>query len=210
MTEGGSALPALLLPWVVQVQRDLGKIFQIFLLFQARKKIPQQISEHRKILSWQRRCWRDGCTQAAQAWLPQKMASLASPSWLRLFSRSPRALPESQDGWCQTGSIISSPACSARTRGPLATPAPMSPRSGLGAGCLGCRGWAKRRKPAPRPLAGASSRPDARRGSGLLQEQFRGCFNVSQNAGNKRNFNGVEVELCTLEDSWLPLFVSDK
>jgi len=36
-----------------------------------------------------------------------------------------------------------------------------------------------------------SSSPDAVPGSQLPQEQFRHCFNVSQNAGNKKNFNGV-------------------
>lgn len=55
----------------------------------------------------------------------------------------------------------------------------------------GCRGWAKRGQTSPGPGPAASSGPDARRGSWLPQEQFSQCFNISQNTGNKRNFNGV-------------------
>lgn len=76
---------------------------------------------------------------------------------------------------------------------PLAPVGPRGTRTRLGAGgTRGCGGDGRSGGSlAPRPLAGASSRPDARRGSRLPQEQFRRCFNVSQNAGNKRNFNGV-------------------
>lgn len=69
MTVGGSAQSALLRPGAVQVEHDLGKIFHFFSYFsiEKKKKIPQKISECRKILSWQRRCREDGCVQAARA-----------------------------------------------------------------------------------------------------------------------------------------------
>lgn len=102
---------------------------------------------------------------------------------------------ESRDGWCQgEHRLLSCGSLPRRAAHPCPAQPPLCP---LGAGCwgaLGRRGDGRSRGSlAPRLLAGTSSRPDARRGSRLPQEQFRRCFNVSQNTGNKRTLMGSKL-----------------
>lgn len=200
---GGPAQPALLPPRAFQVQRDLREIFQSFSYFRIEKTTtnPQQISEHRRILSRQRWCWGDGCTQAAPTWLPQKQPLQLLPhSWGGSSPRPPSPArartPESRDGQRGTPAPLlpALPAPAVPCPVELPIPAPLCPSGTGNWGRWGVRGAGERGEAeAARPtaVAGASRSPDARRGSRLPQEQFRRCLNVSQNTGNKRNFNGV-------------------
>lgn len=156
-----SSLVAALLPGY----RKISKLVQLFSYFWIEKNPPKSQSRGRQ------RPGSAGKLPAGRQ--PQPGSCTNGPFDFSLLSPS-RSAPGRLERDPQLLPCTLCPPCSA-------------PGWELGAGVQG-RG--SRGGPSPAAVRSGSGAV-ARRGTHLPQEQFRRCFNISQNTGNKRNFNGV-------------------